>query len=77
VLNFITKGSLLLHITIKCTVHFGVIMRGGRVKKRQCTTVKLLATVPILLCDNNGQEEKTSCQLESRIVLVKEIYIQT
>jgi len=52
-------------------------MRGGRVKKRQCTTVKLLATVPILLCDNNGQEEKTSCQLESRIVLVKEIYIQT
>jgi len=37
------------------------------VKKRQCVTVKLLAAVPT----NNGQEEKTSCQLQSRMVYVK------
>jgi len=35
-------------------VQFGLIMRGGCVKKRQCVTVKLLATVPTLLCENNG-----------------------
>ena len=40
-------------------------------KKRQCITVKLLATVPTLLCENNGWEGKTSCQLESRMVYVK------
>ena len=40
-------------------------------KKRQCITVKLLAIVPTLLCENNGQEEKTRCQLEPRMVYVK------
>jgi len=29
-------------------------MKGGHVKKRQCVTVKLMATVPTLLCENNG-----------------------
>ena len=33
---------------------FGLIMRGGCVKKWQCETVKFLATVPTLLCENNG-----------------------
>ena len=40
-------------------------------KKRQCATVKLLATVPTLLCENKGYKEKTSCQLGSRMVYVK------
>jgi len=46
-------------------------MRGGCVKKRQCVTVKHLATVPTVLCENNCREEKTSCHLESRMIYVK------
>jgi len=45
VLNLITKGSLLLHTQSNAHVQFGVINRGGHVKKTQCITVKLLATV--------------------------------
>jgi len=69
VLNLITNFCL----TSQSNEHVqsGVIMTGDRVKKRQCVTVKLLATVPILLCENNGQEEKTSCQPVSIMVYVK------
>jgi len=42
------------------------------VKKRQCITVKLLATVPTLFCENNGWESKTRCQLPSRMVYEQE-----
>ena len=49
-------------------IQFGLIMRGGCVKNRQCVTVKLLATVPTLLSENNGYEENTSRQLESRMI---------
>ena len=52
-------------------MQFGVIMTDGHVKKRQCITVKFLATKQTMLCENNCQEEKTSCQLESRMVYVK------
>ena len=40
-------------------------------KKTQCVTVKLLAIVTALFCENNSYKEKTSCQLESRLVYVK------
>jgi len=33
------------------------------VKKRQCVTVKLLATVPTLLCENMARKKKQAVNL--------------
>ena len=38
-------------------VPFGLIMRGGCVKKQQCVTVKFLATVSTLLCEKMGRKK--------------------
>jgi len=52
--EFDTQGQCFVTHPNQMHIQFGVIMRGGHVKERQCINVKLLATVPTLLCENNG-----------------------
>ena len=47
-------------------VPFGLIMRGGCVKKQQCITVKFLATVSTLLCEKMGRKKIQAVNFSQR-----------